>query len=150
MSELAKTTERAKPELTTIGKRQVISTGHWNHTIIADYVLLHGRTRWITTGELASVAWGQNMPTNKQRVRRNLSKLWDYILINHGCLMVTEYGPPRSRAQAVKMYDPTSEQERQSITSKLNKLANRGELSAERYDLALSILRPETKATDVT
>jgi len=133
--------ERPKPELMTVGNRQISSNGHWNNTLMADYIMLHGQSRWIPMGALGKVAWGQNTPTTKQRARKNLSRLWAYILLNHGRLMVTAYAPPYNSAQAVKMYDATSQQERQALQHKLSKMFNRQELSAERYELALALLQ---------
>ncbi len=132
--------EKAKPELVTIGNRQIISSGRWNDNLMADYIAINGRTKWLSIGELAKVAWGQNTPTTKARARKRLSSLFAHLLVNCGQLMVVEYSPPRNRAQAVKLFDPTSEPERQALSSKLMKLLNNKELSSERYERAMVIL----------
>ena len=57
--------------------------------------------------------------------------------------MVVEYGE-RGRAQAVKIYDPESEQDRQALDGKLQKLKHRGELTEDQYIKAMELLRPKT------
>lgn len=146
--EVAPTTTRAKPELVTIGTRQIISSGRWNDELIADYVMLNGKDRWITIGELAKVAWGQNTLSTKARARTYLSRLFKHILLRHGMLIVVESAEPKHhfRAQAIKVYNPESEQERQCLSAKLHKMERSRELTAEWYERALGILQQITPA----
>jgi hypothetical protein len=138
-------TVRPKPELITVGNRQMVSTGRWNDDVMAQYVIINGR-KWLEIGELARVSYGQNTPTSKARVRKCLPKLWDHLLINMGKLMVTEYGPPRNRALRVKMYDHTSELDRRILIDKLEKKRHRGELAEHHIDYALQLMRPDEQA----
>lgn len=146
--QVSRVTERAKPELVTIGNRQVISSGRWNNNLMADYVMLHGGAKWLSVGELGKVAWGQNTPTTKVRTRKCLSKLFTYLLVSHGRLLVIEYGGPNNCATAVKMYDPQSEQDRQVLAAKLERMFKRRELTAELYDSAISVLQADRSNAD--
>ena len=83
---------RVPPTLTTIGKRQVISTGRWNDLVMADYIFKHGSMRTIEIGELARVAYGHNNNDTKAKARRYLHKIFA-LLIDRGVLMVTETEP---------------------------------------------------------
>lgn len=134
--------KRPAPELMTVGRRQIISNGRWVDALIADYVILHGKDKWLTVGDLAKVAWGQNTPTTQQRARKCLSKLFLHMM-DRGHFVVIEYQPPHNRAQAVKMFDRTSEQQRQALETKLGKMARNKEISAERYEQALHVLNVE-------
>lgn len=140
---VASTTERAKPELLTIGNRQIISTGRWNNGLIADYLMLHGSSKWLTVGEIAKVAWGQNTISTKKRARRCLSHLWHYLLVERGQLLVIEYSPDgHHQAQALKIYDPQSVSDRQVIEIRLERMSKTKELTEDRYQRACSLLAP--------
>src|SRR5262249_44282189 len=104
---VARVIERTKPTLVTIGNRQIISTGRWNNDCVAQHVLAHGRAKWVTVGDLARLAYGQNTPRSKERVRKCLNRLFRHFL-SLGELLVVEYAPPRNRASAVKVYTPDS------------------------------------------
>lgn len=133
--------ERAKPVVVNIGKREVISSGYWNDELVADYVMINGVNSWLTIGDLAKFAWTSNTLANKARARKYLGRLWALLLMR-GQLLVVEYGE-RGRAQAVKIYDPESEQDQQALNSKLQKLKHRGELTEDQYVTAMGLLQPK-------
>ncbi len=144
MTEETSKAERAKPIVVQIGNRQVISSGRWNDQLVADYVIEHGRDRWITIGELAKFAWTSPTLANKERARRYMGKLWRYLLVNRGVLMVVEGDPTHhNRTQALKIYDPASEQERQILEIRLDRMERLGELTNEMFELALNRLYPK-------
>ncbi len=137
-------TERAKPELVMIGNRQIISNGCWNDGLVADWLLLESnRIRWVQLGEVAKVAWGANNIRNKERARRYLSRLWRYLLVERGVLLVVKYAVEKYHAtQAVKVYDPASADEREMVETRLDRMSRNKELTEERYQLALNLLHP--------
>lgn len=129
------------PELIPLGKRVVSSHGHWNDSIVAQYVLDNGSgDKWITMGDLAHVAWHQNSPSNQAKARRYVHRLWAYLLANYGKFLVVEYGPPRNRARQVKIYNPRSPLEYQAVTLKLDKMLHSKEWTADRYSKAVDLL----------
>ncbi len=134
---------RAKPELITVGDRQVSSTGRWNDNLMMDYIEANGKERWIGLGELAKVAWGMNSITTKARARQYLSRVWKALLIERGLILVVEYEGPHNRARAVKIYNHDSEQDRQVLAQKLAAIKHRGEMSLQHYNEAIALLGVE-------
>ena len=135
-------TERAKPSLVTIGNHQIISSGCWNDGLLADYLMLHGTIKWVPIGELAKVAWNQNNIANKQRARRYISRLWNYLLVHRGQLLAVEYAATgRHQAQAVKIYNPKSPEDRQWIEMRLERMKHNKEFTSERYVGVLRCVR---------
>jgi hypothetical protein len=143
---VAKVTERAKPTLVTIGNRQVISSGRWNDELAAHYVMTHGRDKWLSVGDLAKLAYGQNVPRSKKMVRRRIASLFHTIRNEYGEFLVVEYGPPNNRAKAVKLFDVKSEMERQAVRSRLESMRKRREMTAEQYQSAILVLQEKEAA----
>lgn len=133
------TKQRSKPTLVTHGKKQMTSNGRWNDNVIGEFILLHGRTKWLTLRELAGVAFHSGTPSNQERVCKCLPKLFRHMMAEHRLLLVIEYEPPHGRAKAVKIFDPTSEQDRQAMLPKLDRMKQRRELTIEQYELAIVI-----------
>mgnify|MGYP001605570804 CR=1 FL=1 len=143
---VTRVTERSKPTLVTIGNRQVISSGRWNNELMADHILVNGRLKWLTIGELSKVAYNDGSPRNKKRVRQCLHQLFRTLMLKHGELLVIEYGSPNNRAKAVKLFDCTSEIDRQNLEIKLDRMRKRRELSMEQYENAVLILQDKEVA----
>jgi hypothetical protein len=143
---IAKVIERAKPTFVTIGNKQIISSGRWNNELMADYVFVHGREKWLGVGDLARTAYGQNTPRSKERVRRCLPQLFKALMATRTELLVVEYGPPHNRARAVKLFDRQSEVDRQNLKIKLERMKKRRELTAEQYERALVVLQEKETA----
>lgn len=143
-----------KPTFLDVGGKQVISTGKWNNDLMGDYVLEHGRAKWVSVAELAKTSYLQSMPRTKARVRQCLHQLVNNLLAR-GFLLVIEYSGPHGRAQAVKIADPTSELDRQAADAQIERRRRRKEWSTAQYERALSILRmtmehgPDARTTDV-
>jgi hypothetical protein len=138
---VTKVIERTKPTLITVGKRQIISSGRWNNDLMADYVMMHGACRYIPIGELAKTAYMQAMPRNKERVRKNIFHLFRTILLKYGRLLVVEYGSPHNRAQAVKLFDTSSDLDRKALWPKIERMRKRRELSETQYEMAVEVLQ---------
>lgn len=136
---IVKATERAKPTLVTVGDKQIISSGRWNDELMADYVLDHGREKWIKIGELAKVACGSNTIPNKKRARRRLSSLFR-ALLDRGMLLSVEYNGDYNSATAVKIADINSEQDRQNVTIRVKRMQARHELASDQYHKVTKLL----------
>lgn len=137
----ATTADRVKPEIVTIGNREITSHGLWNNAVLADWLMLNAQRKWISIGELAKIAWHQNTLTTKKRARRNLSRLWHYLLVERGRLLVVEYETDgHHRAQAVKLYDPQAPHEREIIELRLARMTKNKELTEDRYQRAIGLL----------
>jgi hypothetical protein len=135
--------ERAKPELVQVGNRYIISSGRWNDERIIEYVMTHGQDKWIPIGDLARVAWGQNIPTNRRRVRAYLGRLWKLLMLKEGRLLSVEYAVGNHHpAQAVKIYDPKNNAECATLQAKIDKLLRSKELSEDLHAKAIALLSP--------
>ena len=135
--------ERSKPTLVALGNRYVSSDGRWHHSLMADHLLLHGRDKWWTVGELAKIGYGANTIGTKCLVRARLPGLFNELL-SRGFLLVREFDG--QRVAAVKIYDPTSEHERQSMALKLSSMRARKELSERRFEQAIQLLSQTEEA----
>jgi len=129
--------QRQQPILTTIGKKQIISSGRWNDIVIADYILANGK-RTIEVSELAKIAYGHNSNDTKEKVRRYLHKIFT-MLVDRGAFMVREHEPPHGRVIAVRL-DTGSAADRQHIQEHLDRMLHRREWSIERYERAKMLL----------
>lgn len=132
--------ERTKPTLVTIGNKQVISSGRWNDDLMVQYVLENARSKWLTVGDLARTAYGQNTPKSKERVRRCLSRLF-HALRDRQEFLAIEYDSPRNRAISVKVADLTSALDVQNVIRKLERMRKRRELTSGQYEQAILLLQ---------
>ncbi len=80
---------------------------------MADHMIARGQDRWWTVGALAKIAYGGNTIGNKKLVRARLPGLFNELL-ERGMLLVREFDG--SRVSAVKIFDHSSEHERQSMS----------------------------------
>jgi hypothetical protein len=135
---VAKPTERTKPTLVTIGDKQVISNGRWNDGLVADWVSLNAREKFVTVGKLAGVLGANTIP-NKKRVRKGLSALFMEFR-KRGLFLAVEYNGDHNAATAVKVADIRSEEDRQLVTAKLKRMRRSKELSAEQYEGAMAVI----------
>lgn len=138
-AELVEKRERAKPTIVTVGNRQMLSTGRWNDSVVADWVAANGRERWIEIGELAKFAYVQNSLRSKRQARKRLSTLLREFL-GRGELLLIEYGSQNGAASAVKLFsNPKSHSESQAVKLRLEKMQQRTDLSADQFKMAMAI-----------
>jgi len=131
-------TKRSKPTLIQLGNRLVPSDGRFHPPLCAEYIRDRGgRERWIPTGELARVFYGGNTPGNKKQIRRNMFRVW-HALLNMGYLLVVDLSP-RAGAQACKLYDPRSTEEKQYLQSRLERMQAQRFLKAEQLQRAMTL-----------
>lgn len=142
--------KRSKPTLVELGNRLVPSDGRWHAELAADYIISHGGLeRWIPTGEMARVFFGSNTPKNKQLVRRRLFQVFRDLL-DRGLLLVVEYHHTDG-AQACKLYDARSEQERQQLNERLKKMERLKLMKAEQFERAIQLtLQADAEIQPVT
>lgn len=141
--------QEAKPELITIGKKQIIATGRWNDYRVMEHIIANARKEWMPVGELARFAWGQNNIANKRRARAYLGRLWRLMMVEKQLLLSIHYDPlSHSQATMVKVYDPENESERAALNKKLTKLFHNRELTEESYSTALELLGEKSSPTD--
>jgi len=117
---------RAKPTFLTIGSERRISTGQWNHSLMADHVILEGNEKPLPIGTLAKVAHGSGSPRNKKNVRRNLRRLRQELM-SRGYLLLITYEHLKG-AQFAKLYNPNSEEDRQTLDHTLGMMQKKGDL----------------------
>jgi hypothetical protein len=137
--ETAEITKRSKPSLIEVAGRYLSSDMKWHHDLAADYLMANGRTRMLPVGELAKTFFGANIPSHKAKVRKRLSGVFRKLLDRRE-LLVYEIDQTTGRIQAVKLYDPKSEADRQSIQAKLERMETRELLSQRQFHLALQLV----------
>jgi len=130
---------RIKPALVPIGNRWVISTGRWNDSLMADYLLDHCNGEWTKVGHLASVGCGANTIPNKRRARSRLSPLF-MELRSRGHFLAIRYDGDNGSASEVKIADLVSEEDRQNVMDKLRRMKKRKEMSEEQYEKTVALL----------
>lgn len=135
-----KVSNREKPTLITIGNRQAVSSGRWNHDCIAEYILANAKGRWIEIGELGKVAFGSKNESNRMRVRKRLPVLKRIVALHYNELLVVEYAGRHGSASAVKVYDRTSQADRQMMLLMVKRMADQRDKLTEHYKRITGLL----------
>lgn len=138
--QLSKAATTAKPTLATVGNHTFIANGRWNYAFVADHICEQGPLKWISVGQLAKIACGGNNIPNKRKVRARLSGLFN-VLLDRRLFLAIEYSGKHNSATAVKVADLNSEQDRQKVEVKLNRMRQRREMTEEVYERAMRLLR---------
>ena len=141
-------TRRPKPAFLTVGEgrteRKLCSTMRFHPPLAAAYLLDH-RAKWVTVGELARVFYGANTPTGKDKIRRRMSEVFNYLLAYHGSVLLYEFSD--SRVGSVKIHDGSSEQDRQAADVRIERMAKRCQWTQLQLDRILGAMRADpTKA----
>lgn len=139
LTEVGKVHERAKPELIKIGNHERTSSGKWNTSLLADFIIRKAWDRWLPIGELARVAYGSPMPRAKAQVRKNHSNLARELL-RRGFLLLSDKSGQHGRIMSVKLYDSSIETERCAMGTQIEEMKKRCEYTAGQYDRAVSLL----------
>lgn len=95
--------------------RTRLTKASWNHDTMALYLLSNGMLSWITVSDLARLVWGRNTDAFRKAVKRRLPMLKRHLALTHNHLLVVEYNDARGSASAVKIYDPDSPGDIQSM-----------------------------------
>ena len=141
-------TGRAKPEVITIGKTEIIPGGRWNNEAMANYVLKNGVDDWVEVGKLAKVGCGGNTMPNKKRVRSRLSQLFQLFVEKYGFFLAIDYGGHHNSASRVKVADLTSKDDFDNVQARLNRMHNRRELTQERHARFIQLLQSKRDAAN--
>lgn len=127
---------RNPPTLIKIGNRELCSDGHVHPTMLAEYVRVHGRSKWIPVSDLAKVFTGARTREGARRVRRHLYEAFILLLTYDEFLVYEMHGRATG---AVKLLDVTSAQERQHVIPQINRMRQRQELSTSKYAQAVDV-----------
>ena len=124
-----------QPELIVVNNRQVTSHGMFNADLMANYVNENGRDDWLPIGELARVAYGQNVKSSQARTRKALPKLFRALFDRSELLLYKHDSRTNghNRIEAVKIFDNTLASDRQAAEEKLKQIRQRKNLTAEQY-----------------
>lgn len=135
--------------LVQVGKRYISSDLRWHYDLAVTYLREHARLRMVTVGELAKLFYGANIPFNKERVRRRLPALFQRCLLSNELLVAEMDSQHGKRVEAVKLYDPRSEQDRQGIETKLQRMESRKQLTTEMFERALHLVMISNRAVQM-
>jgi hypothetical protein len=143
------TVVKAKPELVTVRNRSVSPYG-FRHTLMADHLENHLASlsnQWCEVGCLARTMFQRNSEANRKAVRQRLAGAFRWFL-DHGLFLVIEYESigkgHHGESKAVKIYRRESQLqiEFQTAEMQLERMLRRREISQDRYNKAMEILKP--------
>lgn len=129
---------RPTPTLMQVGNRLVPSDGRYHPDLCAEYIRDRGgRERWIPIGELARVFFCGNTSSNRKLVRRRLFLVF-HVLLKQDLLLVVDIDA-RAGAQACKIYNPQSTEERQYLQAKLERMERQRIIRGEQFSKAVTL-----------
>ena len=134
-----KTIVREKPTIIQEGNKFYVSSRRWNDHALMGFLEAHP-SKWHDIGTIAKIAYGQNIQNTRDRARRNVPKLFRYMLFQHGVFLIADYEPPHNSIKSIKRLDRSSPLECQKALEKLNKMHKRKVLSDDMYDRAMGII----------
>ena len=135
--------KRQTPVLVKDGHKTFISTHRWSDHAVLNFIREDSSGKWIDLGEIAKVAYGHNTASGRDRVRRNLPKLFRFALFGHQTFLITQTEGPHDKAISIKHLNPASEDEVDRGKEKLARMRRRKELSDDMYYHAMRILEPK-------
>ena len=112
--------------------------GRWSMERVAQY-LIESRTIKLSLDHIARLVYGTTSKKYRDNVRKHIPAQRNHMLARM-TPFVTIYGP-RGTIEAIKLYDPEQEQDRQSLTMELDRLLHRGEITSDRYQKLCQILQ---------
>jgi hypothetical protein len=147
MSEaLNQVTVKKQAELVKVGNKFVTSDLRWHDRLIAKFLLSRfalNPDKWTPIGELARTAYGRNEEDNRDKVRRNIPSLIDYLMDMHQLLLVSEDefkpGTKIRRRGKVKIYNQNSILDKIAIGGWIDKMTSTNELRGDKISRAKAI-----------
>src|SRR6516225_9110604 len=112
--------------------------GRWSMERIAE-TLIESRHKRFTLDDLAYLVYGTTSKKFRDNVRKHIPAQRNHMLARM-VPFITYYGP-RGTIEAIKLYDPEQEQDRQNLTTELDRLLHRGEITSDRYQKLCQILQ---------
>jgi hypothetical protein len=110
--------------------------GRWNKERIAEW--LAGKSYWQSCDDIARVVYGSTSETRRVNVRRHIPAQRRYMLFELQQPIITRYGP-RGTIMAVKIYNPTSEDDKIILRTELDRARDREELSHQHHQRLLNV-----------
>lgn len=124
-----------RPEIVTDQEgRTHLTKASWNHDTMALHVMANGMLGWIEVGDLARLVWGRNTETFRRNVKKRLPGLKRHIALAYNQLLVVEYNDARGSASALKIYDPGSAHDVQSMQRMMLDMAARRDNMLNYYE----------------
>jgi len=131
--------KRSKPTLEKVGNRFISSDGRFHPDLCGDYLLGKARNNWVGVSELSKVFCGAPTIDGKKRVRKSLFRTFTYLL-SRGEFLVYETAS-NGRVNSVKLLNVCSEAERQAAIPQIERMKQRRQLTAEKYEKALKVIQ---------
>ncbi len=132
-------TRRSKPSLIEVKGRYLSSDGRFHPTLAAQYIEEKGMKKWVGVADLSRVFTAANTIPGKKRVRKNMSRVFTEMLQRGHFLLYSTGG--NGRIESVKVLDITMEEDRQAALPQLERMKRRRQLSEERYQDALCLIK---------
>lgn len=125
------------------GKKKNLG-GRWNMLRIEE-ILVESRHKKFTMDDLARLVYGSTSQRNRDNVRKHIPAQRNHMMAKL-LPFVTEYGA-RGRIESIKLYEADEQGDREKLSTELERLRSRNEISAERcmkLREALSLPAPQT------
>ena len=118
------------------GKKKSLG-GRWNQQRIEE-VLIESRRKRFTMDDLARLVYGTTSQTYRDNVRKHVPAQRNYMMAKL-VPFITFYGA-RGRIEAIKLYEASEAEDRNMLSSELERLRFRNEITAERYKKLRDVL----------
>jgi hypothetical protein len=142
------TVVKNKPELVEVKNRSVSAYG-FRHTLMNDHLQQHLeslRKQWCEVGCLARTMFQRNSEANRKQVRQRMAGAFRWFL-DRGIFLVIDYeifgNGHHGEMKAIKIYQPSAQLtiEFESAQSQVKRMLRRREISQERYDKAVQLIK---------
>ena len=119
------------PPAWVIGPRgkQRLAIGRWNMIRVSEYLQNH--PTWHTLDDLARVVYGSTGKIHRDNVRKHIPSQRRYMRLNMP--IVTRYSSHDGRIQAIKLYNPGDQNDRDALAIELEKMRARKEITEDTY-----------------
>jgi hypothetical protein len=118
------------------GKKKNLG-GRWNMQRIEE-ILIESRNKKFSMDDLARLVYGSTSLLYRDRVRKHIPAQRNHMMAKL-VPFVTSYGA-RGRIEAIKLYDSNETDDRERLSSELERLRFRNEISVERYTKLRDVL----------
>lgn len=118
------------------GKKKNLG-GRWNMQRIEE-ILIESRNKRFSMDDLARLVYGSTSQAYRDNVRKHIPAQRNYMMAKL-IPFVTAYGA-RGRIETIKLYVSNDADDRDKLSSELERLRSRNEISAERYSKLRDVL----------
>ena len=133
-----------RPELTTVGNRQVSACG-WRHVLAEDHLDWHLSQRsqkWCSVGCMSKTLFQRDIKANRAAVRKRVAPLFNKLL-ERGLFLVIEYDATPSghgKIKACKLFEKTDRAELEYAQSQVTRMLKHRQLKEEMYQRAMDAI----------